>query len=165
MGGDYTFSRVTGDYDHYWTVFRDVFDRKHIVHLGANIGQIFGDAPVFEKFYGGGIGSIRGFEYRGISPRAGWRDDRVGGDFMLLTNAEYSFPLVGETLRGVSFLDMGTVEDDFGISSWRASVGFGVRVYIKYFGPIPLSFDFAVPIAKEDQDDTQIFSFSFGTTF
>lgn len=165
MGGDYTFSRVTGDYDHYWTVFRDVFDRKHIVHLGANIGQLFGDAPVFEKFYGGGIGSIRGFEYRGISPRAGWRDDRVGGDFMLLTNAEYSFPLVGETLRGVSFLDMGTVEDDFGISSWRASVGFGVRVYIKYFGPIPLSFDFAVPIAKEDQDDTQIFSFSFGTTF
>jgi len=165
MGGDYTFSRVTGEYDHYWTVFRDVFDRKHIVHLGANIGQIFGDAPVFERFYGGGIGSIRGFEYRGISPRAGWRDDRIGGDFMLLTNAEYSFPLVGETLRGVGFLDMGTVEDDFGISSWRASVGFGVRVYIKYFGPIPLSFDLAFPIAKEDQDDTQIFSFSFGTTF
>lgn len=165
MGGDYTFSRVTGEFDQFWTVHRDVFDRKHIVQVGANIGQIFGDAPVFEKFYGGGIGSIRGFEYRGISPRAGWRKDRVGGDFQLLTNAQYSFPLVGDVLRGVTFLDMGTVEDDFGISSWRASAGFGVRLYIKYFGPIPLSFDLGFPIAKDREDDTQVFSFSFGTTF
>lgn len=165
MGGDYTFSRVTGDFDQYWTVHRDTFDRKHIVQVGANIGQIFGDAPVFEKFYGGGIGSIRGFEYRGISPRAGWRKDRIGGDFQLLTNAQYSFPLVGDTIRGVTFLDMGTVEDDFGVSSWRASVGIGLRIYIKYFGPIPMSFDLGFPIATEDEDDTQIFSFSFGTTF
>jgi outer membrane protein assembly complex protein YaeT len=165
MGGDYTFSRVTGEFDQYWTVRRDTFDRKHIVQVGGNIGQIFGDAPVFEKFHGGGIGSIRGFEYRGISPRAGWRKDRIGGDFQLLTNAQYSFPLVGDTLRGVTFVDMGTVEDDFGISSWRASAGIGLRLYIKYFGPIPMSFDLGFPIAKNGEDDTQIFSFSFGTTF
>ena len=165
MGGDYTFSRATGEFDQYWTVHRDVFDRKHIVQVGGNIGQIFGDAPVFEEFYGGGIGSLRGFEYRGISPRAGWKNDRIGGDFQLMTNAQYSFPLVGETLRGVTFLDMGTVERDFGIHSWRAAVGFGVRVYIKYFGPIPLSFDLGFPFAKDSEDDTQIFSFSFGTTF
>ncbi len=163
MGG--AFSRVTGDFDQYWTVHRDTFDRKHIVQVGGNIGQIFGDAPVFEKFYGGGIGALRGFEYRGISPRAGWRKDRVGGDFQLLTNAQYSFPLVGDTIRGVTFLDMGTVEDDFGISSWRASVGIGLRIYIKYFGPIPMSFDLGFPIAKDGDDDTQVFSFAFGTTF
>jgi outer membrane protein assembly complex protein YaeT len=165
LGGDYTFSKLTGNFDQYWTVNRDVFDRKHIVAAGAMLGQIFGDAPVFEKFYGGGIGSIRGFEYRGISPRAGMRKDRVGGDFTLLANSEYSFPLVGKTLRGVTFLDMGTVEDNFGLSSWRAAVGVGARIYIQYFGPIPLSFDLAFPISKDSQDDTQIFSFSFGTTF
>lgn len=165
LGGDYSFSKLTGSFDQYWTVKKDVFDRKHIVAAGGSFGQIFGDAPVFEKYYGGGIGSVRGFEYRGISPRAGWREDRVGGDFTLLVNSEYSFPLIGKTLRGVTFLDMGTVEPDFGIHSWRAAVGVGARLYIQYFGPIPLSFDLAFPISKDSQDDTQIFSFSFGTTF
>lgn len=164
-GGDYTFSKAIGELDHYFTLFRDTFERKHVLHLGMNIGQIFGDAPVFERFYGGGIGSIRGFEFRGISPRQGFRDDAVGGDFMLTTTTEYSFPIVGETLRGVTFLDMGTVERDFGINDWRASVGIGARVYIKYFGPIPLAFDLAFPIARDGDDDRQIFNFSFGTTF
>jgi outer membrane protein insertion porin family len=68
-------------------------------------------------------------------------------------------------VRGVTFLDMGTVEDDFGINSWRAAFGVGARVYIKYFGPIPLSFDLAFPISSDREDDEQVFSFSFGTTF
>lgn len=165
FGGDWTYSKTMGEYDAYFTMHKDTFDRKHVVHQGVVIGQIFGDAPVFDRFYGGGIGSIRGFEYRGISPRDGIRNQRVGGDFLLATTTEYSFPVVGQTLRGVTFLDMGTVERDFGIDSWRASVGIGARIYIKYFGPIPLAFDLAFPIAKDSDDDRQIFNFSFGTTF
>ncbi len=165
FGGDWTFSKTMGEFDKYFTMYKDTFDRKHILHFGAVVGQIFGDAPVFDRFYGGGIGSIRGFEFRGISPRDGIRNDRVGGDFMLATTTEYSFPIVGQTLRGVTFLDMGTVERDFGINSWRASVGIGARIYIKYFGPIPLAFDLAFPFAKDSDDDRQIFNFSFGTTF
>jgi len=165
LGGDHFFTKATGTYDHYFTLKTDTFGRKHILQFGASMGQIMGDAPVFEKFFGGGIGSIRGFEYRGVSPRDGIRSDRVGGDFQVLTNAEYSFPVVGKVVRGATFLDMGTVEEDFGIRSWRASLGVGARIYIKYFGPIPLSFDLAFPIAKEDEDDDQVFSFSFGATF
>ncbi len=165
LGGDWFFGKATGEYEHYFTLYKDTFDRKHILQLGGTIAQIFGDAPVFERFYAGGIGSIRGFEFRGISPRDGIRNDSVGGDFMVLTNAEYSFPVVGQTVRGVTFLDMGTVEKDFGITTWRASVGVGARIYIKYFGPIPLAFDLAFPIAKDSEDDTQVFNFSFGTTF
>lgn len=165
LGGDFTFSKLIGQYDHYLTVKQDSFDRKHILQFGATVGNIFGDAPVFERFYAGGIGSIRGFEFRGVSPRDGLRSDRVGGDFMMLANAQYSFPLAGKTVRGVTFLDMGTVEDDLELSSWRASVGVGARIYIKYFGPIPLAFDLAFPIAKDNEDDTQVFNFSFGTTF
>jgi len=165
LGGDYDFSKLMNEFDQYYTVYRDRMDRKHIVQLGATMGNIFGDAPMFERFYGGGIGSLRGFEFRGISPRDGIRNDEVGGDFMLLTNAQYSFPMFGKDVRGVTFLDMGTVEEDFGIHRWRAAAGFGTRIYIKYFGPIPLAFDFAWPLSKDDQDDTQVFSFSFGTTF
>ncbi len=165
LGGDHTFTRVIGEYDRYWTLKTDTFGRKHIFQLGASAGQIFGDAPVFERFYAGGIGSIRGFEFRGVSPRDGIGDDRVGGDFMLLANAQYSFPITGDNVRGVTFLDMGTVEDDFGISNWRASVGVGLRIYVKYFGPVPLSFDLGIPISSDMDDDEQVFSFAFGATF
>lgn len=165
LGGDYFFGKLIGDVAQHFTLLTDNDDRKHVLSVGASAGQIIGDAPVFERFFAGGLGSIRGFEFRTISPRAGWRDDHVGGDFQLLTNAEYSFPVIGKSVRGVAFVDMGTVEDSFGITAWRASVGLGARVYIKYFGPIPLSFDFAIPVLKQDGDDEQIFQFSFGTTF
>lgn len=165
LGGDYDFGKLLAQYDHYFTVKTDSFDRKHIIQVAATMGNIFGDAPVFERFYAGGIGSIRGFGFRGVSPRDGLRRDRIGGDFMLLTNAQYSFPVAGKTVRGVTFLDMGTVEDEFGLTTWRASVGVGARIYIKYFGPIPLSFDFAFPLASDRDDVEEVFSFAFGTTF
>jgi outer membrane protein insertion porin family len=40
------------------------------------------------------------------------------------------------------------------------SVGLGVRLYIPQFGPAPLAFDFAIPLMKEETDETQLFSFS-----
>lgn len=165
LGGDFTFGKLSASYTWYRTLRIDEFDRKHVLALRARTGFIFGDAPVFERFYAGGIGSMRGFEFRGISPRAGIREDRVGGDFLLLTGAEYSFPLVGDTLRGVVFLDMGTVESSVKIDNWRVALGAGLRLTLDFFGPIPLEFDFAVPLVKDDDDDTQVFSFFLGTTF
>ncbi|UCG33447.1 MAG: BamA/TamA family outer membrane protein, partial [Phycisphaerales bacterium] len=165
FGGDYTFGKIQTSYRWHHTLYTDEFDRKQIVALGGRVGGIIGDAPVFERFYGGGLGSIRGFEFRGVSPRQGLRDSAVGGDFMILFNAEYSFPLVGKNLRGVAFADMGTVEQDYEITTWRASIGGGIRLLVDFFGPIPLEFDLAVPLSRDDDDDRQIFSFFFGTTF
>ena len=68
-------------------------------------------------------------------------------------------------LRGVAFADMGTVEQDYEITTWRASIGGGIRLLVDFFGPIPLEFDLAVPLSRDDDDDRQIFSFFFGTTF
>jgi outer membrane protein assembly complex protein YaeT len=163
--GDFTFTKVMGDYRHYRTLWVDALDRKHILASRLAVGQIFGDAPVFEKFYGGGTGSLRGFKFRGISPRSAGTDEQIGGDFMLFAGTEYIFPLVGDQLKGVLFLDTGTVEEDFGITTYRSAVGFGVRWIIPFMGPVPMSFDFGFPLAKDEQDDTQIFSFSVGWTF
>lgn len=164
-GGDWEFSKLIGRITHYKTLRTDIFDRKTIWASNAVIGYISGDVPVFERFYGGGIGSIRGFAFRGVSPRQ-WPDNtQVGGNFELLVGNELSFPLAGKKLRGVTFLDMGTVEDDIGITDWRAAVGFGIRLVVDYFGPIPMAFDFAWPISKNDDDDTQVFSFSLGAAF
>ncbi len=166
FGGDWFFGKLIADTAQHFTLLTDSSDRKHVLSIGATIGQIFGDAPVFEKFYGGGIGSIRGFAFRGVSPEQRFiSTKKVGGDFELLTNAEYSFPIVEKMVRGVTFLDMGTIEEATEITGWRAAVGVGARIYLKPFGPVPLAFDLAFPIAKQSDDDTQVFSFSFGTTF
>ncbi|MFA6132688.1 MAG: outer membrane protein assembly factor BamA [Phycisphaerae bacterium] len=166
--GDWNFGRLNIDYRHYRTLMTDALNRKHILASRLAAGQIFGDAPVFEKFYGGGTGSIRGFKYRGISPRSAGepgRGEPIGGDFMLLANSEYTFPLIGEQLRGALFVDTGTVEKDFGITEYRSSVGFGVRWVLPLLGQVPMSFDFGFPITKASDDDTQIFSFSVGWSF
>jgi len=165
MGGDYFFGKLTSGYTRHWTVAIDDQDRRSIVSSYARFGQILGDAPVFERFYAGGIGSLRGFDFRGISPRDGIRKNRIGGDFMALGGAEYSFPLYTKVIRGLFFADMGTVEENFGINSWRASVGVGVRLTLDIFGTVPMEFDFAIPVSKDGDDDTRIFSFFIGLPF
>jgi outer membrane protein insertion porin family len=165
VAGDHIFGRADVDYRAYRTVRVDALDRKHILAARVSGGTILGDAPVFETYYGGGIGSIRGFEYRGVSPRGTGSTDPIGGDFIVLAGLEYSFPLITDQLRGVVFLDTGTVEDSFTISSYRASIGVGFRWIIPLFGPVPMSFDFAVPISKDSTDEEQVFSFTMGVTF
>ena len=162
VGGDFTFQKFTLGWDGYRTLREDLLDRKTILALHADAGYIAGDAPFFERFYGGGIGSVRGFEFRGISPRSGPADDRVGGDFALTGSAEVGFPLSGDNLRGVVFFDAGTVEEDFEIGTIRTSAGAGIRLILPFLGQTPIAVDLAYPITKDDEDDTQILSFSFG---
>lgn len=165
LGGDYDFGKPFASFAWYKTVRTDVFDRKSVFATRADMAFIVGDAPVFERYYAGGFGTLRGFDFRGVSPRAGLFNDRIGGDFILLTGAEYSVPLYAKNVRGVAFIDMGTVEEDFEITSWRVAVGFGLRVHIQFFGPVPIVLDFGWPIAKDDQDSTRVFNFSFGASF
>lgn len=162
LGGDYTFQKFTAGWDWYVSLREDLLDRKTILALHADAGYIAGGSPFFERFYGGGIGSVRGFSFRGISPRSGPDDDRVGGEFAITGSAELSFPLVGEQLRGVVFTDMGTIEESFEINDWRSSVGAGIRLVLPFLGQTPIAIDFALPLSKNSEDDTQIISFSLG---
>ena len=163
--GDYTFGKALADYRIYHTVYTDALERKHVISARAACRAIFGEAPVFERFYGGGLGSLRGFDYRGISPRQGTDNDVIGGDFSIFIGAEYSFPLVGRNLRGVVFVDSGTVERNIEIKDYRVSAGCGIRVYLDFFGRIPMDLYFGFPLNKTDEDDTELVSFSIGWMF
>lgn len=165
LGGDYSFGKPAVSAAYYHTVSTDVMGRKSVVAVRADAAYIVGDAPVFERYYAGGFGSLRGFSFRTVSPRRGIKNQAVGGDFLFLTGAEYSFPLYGKEFRGVAFVDMGTVEEGFGLSSWRASAGFGLRVQVDFFGPVPLVFDFGFPLLSQDRDNTEIFNFAVGASF
>ena len=159
LGGEYFFSKFTAGAASHTTLFDDLLDRRTVLNLGIDTGYITPDAPFFERFYGGGRGSIRGFEFRGASPRQGRGGDPIGGDFQLIGTAELNFPVYGDGLRGVVFTDIGTIESDIRIHTIRQGVGAGVRVVIPFLGPTPLAFDIAFPVLKDSRDITQIFSF------
>jgi len=116
---------------------------------------------VIETFYAGGTGSLRGFEFRGVGEHDGIDENNIGGDFLVLLGAEYTFPLIGDNVRGHVFLDTGTV----GSGSYRAAVGAGIRLTINVLGPVPLEFNLAMPVSSDDDDDEQVFSFLIGTLF
>jgi outer membrane protein insertion porin family len=163
LGGDYNFQKFEASWEAFYTLHEDLTERKTVLGLHGNAGYITGDSVFFERFYGGGLGSVRGFAYRGISPRAGTAQDPVGGDFALTGTAEVSFPVIGDTLRGVVFTDAGTVERDLAIGTIRSSVGAGFRLILPILGnQMPLAVDFALPMTKSSEDDTQTISFSFG---
>ncbi|MGH7177944.1 MAG: BamA/OMP85 family outer membrane protein [Tepidisphaeraceae bacterium] len=162
LGGEFTFQKFIVAYDWYKLLYEDLTERKTVLEVHLDGGYIVGNDPFFDRFYGGGIGSIRGFQFRGVSPRSGPADDAIGGDFVLLASGQVSFPLVGETLRGVVFTDMGTVESSVEIKEWRSSIGAGFRLTLPFFGQIPIAVDAAIPLTKNSDDETQIVSFSIG---
>ena len=164
LGGEYFYDKFQGSASAFYTIKEDLLDRKTILNTRARIGYITPDAPFFERFYAGGGGSIRGFRFRGISPRSGPDDDPVGGDFSVVGTVEVGFPLAGEMLRGVVFTDVGDVESTATISTIRSSVGFGFRLKLPIFSEVPLALDFGFPITRSKQDDTQVVSFSLGFT-
>ncbi|MCD6365012.1 MAG: outer membrane protein assembly factor BamA [Planctomycetes bacterium] len=162
--GDFDFQEADIDYRIYQTVHVDEMDRKHVLAAKAVVGQIINYAPTFQRFYGGGLGSIRGFRYRGIGPRAGLDNDPIGGDFQVFAGAEYRYPIVQENLHGVLFLDTGAVEQDMEISKYRVSAGFGFRLTPSGW-PVPFRFDFGFPITKAPEDERLTFNFSLGWWF
>lgn len=161
----YSWGKPAISLNYYKTMRTDIFDRKSILGLRFDSSYIVGDAPVFEKFYAGGFGSVRGFEYRGISPRLGIFKNRVGGDFIMLAGAEYSIPLYANNFRGVMFVDSGTVDENFSLGTYRVAAGLGIRITADFFGPIPIVLDFGFPISYSDQDDRQVFNFAVGASF
>lgn len=160
--GEYTFPRGTIEGRQYWTVHqRADGSGKHILAARGELGISGSNTPIFERFYAGGFGSLRGFQFRGVSPL---QDGiQVGGDFIMLTSLEYQFPFThDDSFGGALFVDAGTVESDFGIQNYRVAPGFGIRIAIPGMGPVPLAFDFAFPVVTGPGDDEQVFAFSVG---
>jgi len=177
---DINYEQVTGDYDFgilegstvwYNTLHEDFQNRKTILATKILAATTFSNAPPFERFYTGGIGyyGIRGFEYRGISTRGlqtnvlnPQRKDPIGSDWVLLANTELTVPLIGENVSAIFFLDSGTIDT----GPYRAAVGGGIQVMIpQVFGPVPMRFSLASPLNKDDDDETQSFSFFMGRLF
>jgi outer membrane protein insertion porin family len=134
---------------------------KHVLMARSQVSWAGNADPVYERFFGGGYMSIRGFEFRGVGPNV--NGFMVGGQFQFMNTLEYQIPVrANDNLYFVTFLDSGTVESKIGIHDYRVSAGFGLRITVPMLGPVPIALDFGFPIVKAQNDRTQLFSFWVG---
>jgi outer membrane protein insertion porin family len=162
--GSFDYPRGMIDWRRYFLVLeRPDGSGRHVLGFSNRFGITGGQTPIFDNFFAGGYSTMRGFNLRGASPRDS--GVIVGGELLTLGSVEYIFPITADDmLRGVFFVDYGTVEEDVKIEAedYRVALGAGLRINIPAMGPAPIAIDFAVPVAREDTDDIQNISFFFG---
>ena len=182
LGGDGRFITAIASAAKYFPVLKD-----SAFMLRGTIGQIFpymGEGvPISEKFFLGGMNSLRGFEARSVGPREkrprpkpgdpGFdptrkynnKYDVVGGKKELYFNVEYLFPLMKSAgLRGMLFFDSGNAygSGESFFSDMRNDVGVGVNWYSP-FGPLKVVWGYNLS-PKYDENSSN-FEFSMGGQF
>jgi len=164
LGGDKNFYRL--ELRSAW-FFRG-FAPGHVLELWARSGVVdaYGnsaDVPFYERYYLGGLYSLRGFKYRSISPREPGISEPIGGDTYWFGSAEYSIPII-ERLRFAFFYDIGDVElksYEYRFSNFSDNWGLGLRLNL----PIgPLRLDYGIPI-HHDQFNSGSGRFQFGVGY
>lgn len=168
LGGDEKYLKFDAKAYKYYTVADD-YTFKFFANGGYMVGYDHEDIRLAQRYYLGGS-TLRGFEFAGIGARDKYTDDALGGNWMLYSGAELSFPIgldeVG--IRGRTFVDMGMLGKPDSIdrrivdysSSPRMAAGFGFQ-WLSPMGQIDV--DFAVPFMKEKYDKTEAFRLNFGT--
>jgi outer membrane protein insertion porin family len=129
--------------------------------------QNFGDTrdvPFFRKFYLGGPQTLRGFEFREVSPLDEFNEP-IGGKTYGMFSAEYSADIVSP-IRFAIFYDFGFVNAaayDFNPGKYNDNFGVGLRLFV---AGAPLALDFGIPLtATQFNRKGNQFNFSFGTRF
>lgn len=167
VGGDTRYLRANYQFQQYIPLNKQ-FTLAFNSDLGWGKGLGGRPFPVFKNFFGGGLGSVRGFEQGTL----GSRDITgafIGGPKKVALNAEILAPFPGagndRTLRVFGFVDAGNVygeTDKLDAGTLRASVGVG----LSWLSPVgPLRIAYANPIRKFAGDKIQKIQFQIGTSF
>lgn len=168
LGGDKEFYKLELKSGWYFPGFA----RGHVLELAARGGVAESlnseDVPFYERYYLGGLYSMRGFRYRSISPREPGFGEPIGGDTYWFGTAEYSIPIFeqphGVGVRFAFFYDIGNVTSDpynFSLKNFDDNWGLGLRLNL----PIaPLRLDYGIPI-HHDQNNSGAGKFQFGVGY
>jgi len=141
---------------------RDRFIIAGRIAGGSLIGTDIEDVPPSRRFYAGGGGSIRGYEYQSVSPRNG-KGDLIGGLSYFEASAELRVRIT-DTIGVVPFFDMGAAfeEEVPDFTDLHYAAGLGLRYYTA-IGPIRL--DAAIPLNPRHDDDGYGIYVSIGQAF
>jgi outer membrane protein insertion porin family len=164
FGGDNYFTKFELEHSIYIPLFAGLVGMIH----GA-YGQIegFDDhlPPVYEKFYLGGILTLRGFPYRSVGPKD-INGEATGGTEQLYFNTEIIVPIAPE--QGFSFVvfyDTGNAWDfrgDVSLTDLRQSAGAGIR-WMSPMGPFRLEWGYILD--RQEGEPQSDWSFMIGNFF
>ncbi len=139
-----------------------------------NYAEDTGYLPLNERFYMGGIGSVRGYQSYSISPvledasgnpvlTSTGAVQKTGGKQTFSNSIELSMPLVPEAkMRATAFVDYGMIGDKSLDEIQRG--GYGIS--LEWFSPVgPLQLVFSNPYANKKGDDITHFEFTIGQRF
>lgn len=174
-GGDLRYFRSVYSVQHFFPLSRD-----YTFWLNADYSQAGGlngrTLPFFKNYYGGGIGSVRGYDTSSLGPCDtptqvcdSSRSERLGGDRKISGNIELLAPLPGSGLdrsvRLATFIDGGQVYGK-GQSLDLGNIRYSAGVALAWFSPIgPMKFSWAKPLNAEPGDRIERFQFQLGTAF
>jgi outer membrane protein insertion porin family len=138
------------------------------------------ELPFYERYFAGGIRTVRGYESNSLGPRDASTGYSIGGNLRVTGGADYIFPVPfvekpPSSVRLSAFLDIGNVfldndntfdadetETGFQSDQLRSSVGLSF-VWLSPIGP--LRFSYAETLNDVPGDDLRAFQFSIGSFF
>ena len=162
LGGNIAFTKYLGETGWYIPVFKDIVTFLHgeIGYVHENSGGIL---PDYERFYLGGLNSLRGYDWRDIYV-LDENGDEIGGDKFVQFNIELLFPLLKKQgVVALLFFDTGNVYNDdesIELGNLRQTAGFGFRWYSP-MGPIRLERGYVI----DDVGSGGQWEFGMGTSF
>jgi len=125
-------------------------------YMEAHSGK---DLPVYERFYLGGINSLRGL--RNVGPKDPETGDVIGGTTMFNVNVDFIFPLIKNAgMKGVIFYDTGNAwESGYHLDDLRQTAGLGIR----WYSPIgPLRLEWGYVLDRKDDESASRWEFTIG---
>lgn len=142
---------------------------KFVGYVRGEVGQIWelegrpddSAVPIYERFFLGGINSLRGFKWGDVGPTKG--NDVVGGLQYVEANAELLFPVYEKLgVRGVVFFDIGNASESGWDIDWRYDAGLGLR----WNSPLgPLRLEWGYNLDRRKGEEPYQWQFSAGAFF
>lgn len=167
IGSDFNFNRWETELQYHIPIYK--YEDYHALSLGFRnrTGYVkpFGadeDVPIFEKYFLGGSGNLRGFAFRGIGPRE--NDIPIGGTAYDQATAELTIPLVPSSyIYGSVFFDAGILSTRLsGLDDERIRTSAGVGIKILLLGQFPVTLDVAFALTYRDEDRRRVILFDLG---
>jgi outer membrane protein insertion porin family len=162
--GDNEFYKFIGSYGRY---IPSRFGSAFFLRATAGTVRSYSgqDLPVYERFFVGGMNTVRGFKYGEAGP-LDETGEVIGAKNELIFNTEWIFPIYQPAgLKGVVFFDAGSGFNDergFLLEGIRTGAGFGIR-WFSPLGPIRLELGFNLRPKKGER--ANVFDFMIGRSF
>ncbi len=114
--------------------------------LGSLLNATAGQVPRSQRFYAGGGGSVRGYDFQSIGPRNA-QNKPEGGSSLIEASMEFR-QRIGQSWGGVVFVDAGAVGTGAFAPTDEIRVGAGIG--LRYYTAIgPIRADVAVPLIRQ----------------